>query len=131
MGYRSDFVLIIHGNGNQNSLAKLWVWLHAKAEEENGSPNRRYSYSGWYSYLIENVYAIRSVPEHDYIYWMDDSIKLYGFEEVRAVMLQYAEEVLDLEWEYTSIGEETDDIVETASAKCDRRSWVSRSIVVN
>jgi hypothetical protein len=130
MGYRSDFVLIVHGNDDTRALAKLWVWLHTKAEEETKDRVSTY-YSGWYSYLIENVVVGKSAPHEDFLFFEDDSVKLYGFDSVLNEITRYTEEILGLEWEYTCMGEETDDIKEHSSSNCDRRSWIVRSIQVN
>lgn len=130
MGYRSDFVLIIHGNGDTDALAKLWVWLNAKAEEETKDKVSTY-YSGWYSYLVKNVVVDKSIPYEDFLFFEDDQIKLYGFDTVLRELTTYVEEELGLEWEYTCVGENTDDLTEMASANCERRTGISRSIYVN
>lgn len=130
MGYRSDFVLIIHGNGDSDALAKLWVWLNTKAEEETKDKVSTY-YSGWYSYLITNVVVDKSAPHEDFLFFEDDGIKLYGFDTVLRELTTYAEEELGLEWEYACVGEETDDNTQTSSNNCERRSWIVRSIQVN
>lgn len=130
MGYRSDFVLIIHGNGDSDALAKLWVWLNTKAEEETKDKVSTY-YSGWYSYLVKNVVVDKSIPYEDFLFFEDDQIKLYGFDTVLRELTTYVEEELGLEWEYTCVGENTDDLTEMASANCERRTGISRSIYVN
>lgn len=131
MGYRSDFVFIIHSNGDQNALAKFWVWLHAKAEYDDHRPNRSYAYSGWYTYFINNVDEKKSAPFDDYLYWEDSGIKLYDFDSVKDDIKAYAENELGLDWEYVCIGEDKDDITEEASGNCDRRAWITRSIQVD
>lgn len=129
MGYRSDFVLIIHGNGDTDALAKLWVWLNAKAEEETKDKVSSY-YSGWYSYLVTNVVTDKSVPYEDFLFFEDDGVKLYGFDTVLQELTTYVE-TLGLEWEYTCVGEDMDDNTQTSSTNCDIRSGISRSIYVH
>lgn len=130
MGYRSDFVLIIHGNGDSDALAKLWVWLNAKAEEETKDKVSTY-YSGWYSYLVTNVVVDKSVPYEDFLFFEDYCVKLYGFDTVLREITTYVEEELGLEWEYTCVGEDTDDNTVTGSPDCERRSSICRSINVD
>jgi hypothetical protein len=130
MGYRSDFAFIIHGEGNPRALSKLWVWLHAQSEKENDDPNRHYAYSGWYSYIINNVDLSKSVPVEDCLFLVDDCVKLYGFDEVKDNIKDQAD-LLGLEWEFVCIGEDNTDITEEASSGCDRRAWITRSITVD
>jgi hypothetical protein len=129
MGYRSDFVLIIHGDDDRgfNPLAKLYVWMHQQAECED----KQKFESGWYNFLLENVEKDRSVPQANYLFFSDTSSKMYSFDVVRDAITTYVEDVLNLEWEYVRIGEDTDDNESCSSGNCDHLAFISRSIVVN
>ena len=129
MGYRSDFVFIIHGDEERgfNPLAKLWVWLHQQA---GANPHGRTFEQSWYSFLIEKLEVERSAPNDNYLFFSDDSIKMYEFDEVRKTITDFVEEELHLEWEYVRVGEDTDDNEQIMSSDCDSRAWITRSIEV-
>lgn len=129
MGYRSDFVLIIHGDDDRgfNPLAKLWVWLHRQAElfPHVGSFN-----TSWYKFLAEKLEESRSAPHDNYLFFSDDSLKMYEFDQILSRITDYVEEELKLEWEYVRLGEDTEDNEQKSSGDCDTRAWITRSIEV-
>jgi hypothetical protein len=132
MGYRSDFVFIIHGNGQTREMVQLYVWLHAKAEEELNNGTTTLFDKGWYNWLLtEGFDEDNSMPNDDYLYFADNSVKMYNFESIKDEILKYVEDVLGLEWEFTCVGEDSDDNTQESSCNCDTRSCISRHIVVD
>ena len=130
MGYRSDFVLLVHGKeGEMETLAKVIVWLYQKADAANDLSFFHKNYS-WYNYLIDNLEENRgsSAPNTDYLLFMDDNIKMYDFDDIKFEFVSYIENELKLEVEYVRLGEELDDIDQYVSGDCDRRTSVMRSI---
>jgi len=130
VGYRSDFVFIIHGEEERgfNPLAKLWAWLHLQSGLRNTGRDFEQS---WYEYFIENLEESRSAPDENYLFFSDESVKMYSFDAVFKEITDFVEEELNLEWEFVRIGEDTDDNEQKCSCNCDTRAWISRSIEVH
>jgi len=123
MGYRSDFVLAIHGNDDTKALAKMLVWLREKHEEELITEK-----DGWYNELMTMCFdTSSSAPHDDYLIFTETGIKLYDFAYTKKTITNKAEE-LGLEWEYCCVGEETDDNTQECSNNCDTQYFISRHI---
>jgi len=123
MGYKSDFVLAIHGNDDTKALAKMLVWLREKQEAELTTDK-----DGWYCYLMSQCFDEESSAPHDnYLIFTDTSVKLYAFDAIKNTITDKAEE-LGLKWEYCCVGEDTDDNTHDSSGGCDPQYFISRKI---